>query len=144
MWKIDRFLYLEKNIFLVTIYKFTVVTIYRTFWAALEDFTAATLDNSHSTEQPLQVCFTFYTPGNVQIPCVVYIPQSRYSPKWNLMSSFFIFAHLDDWTPSVILRYVKSKAYLMFGQLGKWSSVHDHCHGVKNSFDRWKYSDNTD
>ena len=44
--------------------------IYRTISAAQEDFTQ---ENSHAAEQPFQVCFLFYMPGNFQMPLLMYI-----------------------------------------------------------------------
>lgn len=104
-----------------------------------------------------QPCWTIVIPLNSYFTCALHFTHQitfkchvsyiynrlHFLPKAIKCPHFYIFAHLDVWTLSVILRYIEPRSYVLIGHLRKLSSVHDHYHRINNSFGWRKYSNST-
>ena len=82
--------------------------IYRTISAAQEDFTQ---ENSHAAEQPFQVSFLFHMPWTFKchLSCTYTKPWIFSQKPFNILILYTCL--LDNWTQSVIFRYVEPSMY---------------------------------
>ena len=82
--------------------------IYRTISAAQEDFTQ---ENSHAAEQPFQVSFLFHMPWTFKchLSCTYTKPWIFSQKPFNILILYTCL--LDNWTQSVIFRYVEPSLY---------------------------------